>query len=62
MLYAFKTKSFINIKSLYLIKEQAGTLEGVRMLEQAREQAGIIEHKWKMLRKQVYCYNCRAVL
>jgi hypothetical protein len=59
--YAFKTKSPINVESPYLMEEQAGTLEGVRILEQAREQAGIVEHKWKMLRKRVYCYNCRAV-
>jgi hypothetical protein len=59
--YAFKTKSPINVESPYLMEEQAGTLEGVTILEQAREQAGIVEHKWKMLRKRVYCYNCRAV-
>jgi hypothetical protein len=44
------------------MEEQAGTLEeGVRILEQAGEQVGTVEHKWKMLGKLVYCYNCRAV-
>jgi hypothetical protein len=43
--YVFKTDSSINVESPYLKKEQTKS----------------IEHKWKMLGKRVYCYNCRAV-
>jgi hypothetical protein len=48
--YVFQTESPVNIESL-------------PPANQARqvEEAEIVEHKWKMLGKRVYCYNCRAV-
>jgi hypothetical protein len=43
--YTFQTESLINIESY----------------SSANQQAEIIEHKWKILGKRVYCYNCRAL-
>jgi hypothetical protein len=51
MPYIFKAEFPINVESPYFIEERAEMLE----------QAGILEHKWKMLGKWVYCYNYRAV-
>jgi len=43
--YTFQTESSINIESHPSVNQQAE----------------IVEHKWKMPGKRVYCYNCRAV-
>ena len=43
--YASKTESSINAEPLHPTKEQVE----------------IQEHKWKMLGKRVYCYNCKAI-
>jgi hypothetical protein len=61
-LYTFKTESPIIVNSSHLMEEQT-EMPGVRILEliEALKQAEIVEHKWKMLGKRVYCYNCRAV-
>jgi hypothetical protein len=45
VLYVLNTESSINVEPLYSIKEQAE----------------ILEYKWKMLGEQVYCYNCKAI-
>lgn len=45
-LYIFKIDFSINVEPPHPTKEQAGTLE----------------HKWKMLGNRVYCYNCSNLL
>jgi hypothetical protein len=61
-LYTFKTESPINVDSSHLMEEQI-EIPGVRILEKAEaiKQVERVEHKWKMLGKRVYCYNCRAI-